>query len=47
MHLKTKIEEIVEVTNHDTNEKSFFVLKDDEWIHINENEYNKILEGEK
>ena len=47
MKMTAKIEEIIEVYNHETNEKSFLLLKNNEWININEQEYNKILEGEK
>lgn len=47
MLLKAKIEEIIEVTNHETNEKSFLLLKDGEWINVSEEEYNIFLEGEK
>ena len=47
MHLKTKIEEMIEVINNDTGERSFLVLKDDEWVKVTQDEYNKLLEGEK
>ena len=47
MHLKTKIEEMIEVINNDTGERSFLVLKDNEWVQITQDEYNKLLEGEK
>lgn len=47
MHLKTKIEEMIEVINNDTGEKSFLILKDDEWVMVTQDEYNKLLEGEK
>ena len=47
MHLKAKIEEIIEITDSKTGEKSFLYCEDNKWIHINQNEYNKILEGEK
>ena len=47
MFLKTKIEEVIEITNHDTGEKKFLLLKDGEWINVNEKQYNIVLEGEK
>ena len=47
MLLKTKIEEVIEITDHNTGEKKFLLLKDGEWINVNEKEYNIFLEGEK
>ena len=45
MHLKTKIEELIEI--NDNGNKEFLFFQNGEWIKINQNEYNKILEGEK
>lgn len=47
MFLKAKIEEIIEVTNNDTGEKNFLLLKNGKWINVDEKEYNIFLEGEK
>lgn len=41
--------EVIEVTNNNTKEKTFLLKsnqkKDDVWIEITEDEYNKILRG--
>lgn len=40
------IQQVIEVTNKDTNEISFLVYSDNEWKTISQEEYKKII-GEK
>lgn len=45
---KINITQIITTINKDTNEKEFFILKDEDnanWIKINESQYNEILRG--
>lgn len=45
---KINITQIITTTNKDTNEKEFFILKDENdanWVKINESQYNEILRG--
>lgn len=45
MHFKTKIEELIEISHKD-GKKEFLFLKDGEWVNIDQEKYNKLLEGE-
>lgn len=44
MLLKTNIQQLIEVTKPEG--KEFLICQDGEWKNINEDEYNKIIEGE-
>ena len=45
MHIKAKLEEFIEITDKNGN-KEFLVCQDGKWVNIDQDEYNKILEGE-
>lgn len=45
INMKTNIQQVIEMFNHDTNEKIFYLEKNNKWIQITEQEYNKILEA--
>lgn len=45
LNIKANIQQVIEMFDHDTNEKIFFIEKNDEWVQINEQEYNQILEA--
>lgn len=40
--LKVKMNHVIEVYNHDTNQNEFLLMKNDEWVKISEEQYNKI-----
>lgn len=43
---KAKIKQAIEITNNDTGEKEYLIEKNNEWIKVNEQKYNKIIRGE-
>ncbi|MDD4804739.1 MAG: hypothetical protein PHN69_06270 [Candidatus Pacebacteria bacterium] len=42
---KVNITEMIKITDSETGEVSYLIQKNDEWITITEEEYNKKLEG--
>lgn len=40
--LKFKMDQILEIYNHDTNKTEFLCVQDNQWIKISEEQYNKI-----
>jgi hypothetical protein len=40
---EAKISQIIEITDHETNEKKYLIASDDEWITIDEEQYLKLI----
>ena len=45
INLKTNVQQIIEIFDHDTNEKKYYLEKNNKWIQITKHKYNKILEA--
>lgn len=46
LDMHANIQQVIEVTNKDTNEISFMVYQNNEWKKISQKEYQKIIKGE-
>ena len=44
LNLKAKISQMIQIHNEDTNQNSYLIEQNGEWVEITENEYNKKID---
>lgn len=43
--MKINLQQVLQVHNHDTNQISYLIENDGEWVEISEEKYNQLLEA--
>ena len=46
LNLKAKISQMIQIHNKDTNQNSYLIEQNGEWVEITEDEYNKKIRGQ-
>lgn len=46
LNLKAKISQMIQIHNEDTNQNSYLIEQNGEWVEITEDEYKKKIRGQ-